>query len=248
MKTIVFAAQKGGCGKSSSAIVTAYALAAEGKRVLFVDLDAQCNSTDVLRSGTAAQGRTVRDVLTGKCRPDEALQPCEIGCIIPSDAFLSDADIKTTQAVKTILDALQSKFDIAIIDLPPALGMATLSALAAADYAVIPSRADPMGCTATRNTLDSVRTIQGRVNRGLRAGVLPTMYNARATLNRTYLDGLRDIATAYGANIFPPIRNGIAVPESQAMRRSLFDYAPKASVTGDYKEFISDLKETMNNA
>lgn len=244
MRTLVFAAQKGGCGKSTSAIITAYALAAEGQKILFVDLDQQCNSTDILRSGTPTQGQTVRDVLAGS-KPEQAIQPCEIGYILPSNAFLSDSDIKTTAAVKTILNALQRRFDYAIIDLPPALGMATLSAMAAADYAVIPSRADPMGCTATRNTLDSVRTVQGRINKGLRAGVLPTMYNARATLNRTYLSGLQDIATAYGAKTFPAIRSGIAIPESQALHKSLFDYAAKASVTSDYRNFIEELKKEI---
>lgn len=242
MKTIVFAAQKGGCGKSTSAIVTAYALAAEGKKILFVDLDAQCNSSELLRSGTPS--RTVRDVLAGS-KPEQAIQPCEIGHIIASDAFLSDTDIKSTQAVKAILDALRGQFDYAILDTPPALSMITLSAMAAADYAVIPSRADPMGCTATRNTLDSVRTVQGRINKGLWAGVLPTMYNARATLNRAYLSGLQDIAQAYRAKVFPAIRSGISVAESQALHRSLFDYAPKASVTSDYRNFIEELKKEI---
>ena len=246
MKTIVFAAQKGGCGKSTSAIVTAYALAAEEKTILFIDADAQCNSSEILTSGTIAKGRTLRDVLTGKCKqPEQALCPCEIGHIIASDAFLSDTDIKSTQAVKAILDALRGQFDYAILDTPPALSMITLSAMAAADFAVIPSRADPMGCTATRNTLDSIRTVQGRINKGLRAGVLPTQYNARATLNRTYLSGLQDIAKAYGAKAFPAIRSGISVAESQALHRSLFDYAPKASVTGDYRNFIEELKKEI---
>lgn len=244
MKTIVFAAQKGGCGKSTSAIVTAYALAAERKKILFIDADAQCNSSEILTSGTIAKGRTLRDVLAGS-KPEQAIQPCEIGYILPSDEFLSDADIKSTQAIKTILDALRGQFDYAILDTPPALSMITLSAMAAADFAVIPSRADPMGCTATRNTLDSVRTVQGRINKGLRAGVLPTQYNARATLNRTYLSGLQDIAKAYGAKVFPAIRSGISVAESQALHRSLFDYAPKASVTGDYRNFIEELKKEI---
>lgn len=244
MKTIVFAAQKGGCGKSTSAIVTAYALAAEKKKILFIDADAQCNSSEILTSGTIAKGRTLRDVLAGKCKPTQAIQPCEIGYILPSNAFLSDADIKSTQAVKAILDALRGQFDYAILDTPPALSMITLSAMAAADYAVIPSRADPMGAQATKATLDSIKAVQ-RVNRGLQAAVLPTQYNARATLNRTYLSGLQDIAQAYRAKVFPAIRSGISVAESQALHRSLFDYAPKASVTSDYRNFIEELKKEI---
>ena len=245
MQTLVFAAEKGGCGKTSSAICTAYAFAAEGKQCLFVDLDAHTTATMILLSGQKTD-KTIRTVLTGKCRPEQALYPCEIGYIMPSDVFLSEADIKTVQAVSTILSALQARFDVCIIDTPPALSIISLSALTAADYAIIPSKTDLVGIVATKATMDTVRTIQERTNNALRVGVLPTAYNARTTLHQAYYEGLQEVATAYGARTFAPIRTGIALQESQALHKSLFSYAPRAGVTQDYKTFYNELKEEIN--
>ena len=245
MQTLVFAAEKGGCGKTSSAVCAAYAFAQEGKQCLFVDLDAHTTATMILLSGKKTD-KTIRTVLTGKCKqPEQALCPCEIGYIMPSDAFLSESDIETVQAVKTILSALQTRFDVCIIDTPPALSIISLSALTAADYAIIPSKTDLVGIVATKATMDTVKTIQERTNHALRVGVLPTGYNGRTTLHQAYYDGLKDVATAYGARTFSPIRTGIALQESQALHKSLFSYAPRAGVTQDYKTFYNELKEEI---
>lgn len=248
MKTICCINQKGGVGKTTVALATAQGI---GGRVLFVDLDPQRNASSVL--GVSGAEWTSLDVLEGECSAREAIASAGSIDAIAADARAANADkriegVGAEHRLREALEDVSGDYDYCIIDTPPALGILAVNALTASNIAVIPAQADMFsleGIGQLASTIEAVRTYSN-VTLGV-AGIVLTRYNGRTTLSREIREAAQEAAGALGTRVFEStIREGIAVKEAQAVRESIFDYAPRAKVTQDFRSYLSELEGVLN--
>ena len=208
-RIVAVANQKGGVGKTTTAINIATSLALEGHRVLLADVDPQANLTSGLGlRGQRAPGGTVYEALTNEDAPDSFILPTQIEnlFLIPSDRNLTGAEIELVpmlgreRRLRRVLEPLRSNFEYIFIDCPPSLGLLTLNALVAADAVLIPLHCEYF---ALEGLADLVGTL-GRVRNGLNPtldieGVLLTMYDDRTNLGQLVA---RDVREFFKGKVF----------------------------------------------
>lgn len=224
--------QKGGTGKTTTALILAAALPG---RSLLIDADQQCNATDTVL--TVRPRRTIRDLLSGGCRIQDAIIHADQFDILPSDSNLTDADIKTLSVLKTALKTV--KYDHVIIDCPPALGRISAAALTGSDAAIIPTTADKYGYTAYLQTRQTIEQIKRRTNPAIHiAAVILSRYNPRTVLEREY----REQFDAEAQTVYT-VRNSVSIKEAQTVGApDILKYAPKSAAAQDYRNIIENLK------
>lgn len=237
--------QKGGVGKSTTALALGAGLLKKGNRVLFVDLDAQGNLSYSL--GATGEGATVYDVLLGNSAAKEAAIQVEGGDLLQSDSALSGADMQMTATgkefrLKETLDEIAESYDYIIVDTPPALGILTVNALTACDNAIIPAQADVYSLQGVGQLFATIQVVRQYTNPNLHIdGILLTRYNQRAVLSRDMAEMLEDIAKQFDTTVYDiSIREGIAHKEAQASRQDIFSYAPKSNAAADYSAFVEE--------
>lgn len=244
MKTICTICQKGGVGKSTTCLALAAGFHSDGKRVLILDVDPQCNITFV--TGAMGARPDLHDVLTGAADPKEAIKAAPVGDILPSSALLSDADIKSPDDIKRLVGAFSRRYDVVIIDCPPSLGALTIAAVVAANYAVIPAKADSFGYTAALETMKTIQLIREKGNKVKLLGILPTLANPRANIHKQFVSALEDLAAANGCRVYDSIRTSTAIPEAESMQRpDFYQYAPKSGAVQDYKRFYEVIRREI---
>jgi len=245
MQIIAIINQKGGVGKSTSALSLGAGLALAGKFVLFVDMDAQGNLSHTLQAGP---GPSSMDVLMGM-PASQAIQYTPYH-VIPSSPSLTAADATITQTgkeyrLKEALGALEkaSCYDYVIIDTPPALGILTVNALTACHGLIIPAQADIYSLQGISQLYGTVDTVRRYCNPGLRVlGILLTRYNGRAVIGREAGEMIEQTAAGLNTKVFASrVRECTAIKESQAMRRSIFDYAPRSNAAADYAAVVDEI-------
>lgn len=235
MTTTCIICQKGGTGKTTTALILAAALTG---KTLLIDADQQCNATD-----TVLQGRprhTLRDTLTGRCRIQDAIITTDSFDILPSDSSLTDADIKTLPGLKAALKAV--KYDHVIIDCPPALGRISAAALTAADNAIILTTADKYGYRAYIQTRQTIDRIRETTNPAIQlAAVILSRYNPRTIIEKEYREQFEAAAP-----VVYTVRNSVSIKEAQTVGApDILKYAPKSAAAQDYKKIIDDMKRRM---
>lgn len=245
MRVITVINQKGGVGKSTTAATLLSGFTLGGKRALAVDLDAQGNLS--FATGAVPSENHSLALITGKCKAADAIQNTDSGYVIPSskDLAAADAILKGTgreYRLREALDEIRSEWDFILIDTPPALGILTVNALTAADTAVIPAQADIFSVHGVEDLAETIGAVKKYTNPALTvAGILLTRYNSRSVLSREITELAATVAEKLQTKVFQTtIREGVAVKEAQVSQKSLFSYAPKAKVTGDYAEFIEE--------
>jgi chromosome partitioning protein len=209
-----------------------------------VDLDAQGNLTETL--GADAQGTTALDVLTGAAAAD-AIQRFPLADIVPAGPGLAGADMtiagnRKEYRLSEALSPVRERYDYIIIDTPPALGILTVNALAAATEALVPVQADIYSLRALGQLSMTIEAVRRHCNAGLTiSGILLTRHSKRAILSRDMADMMEQTAKALRTTVFQSsIREAVAIKESQARQRDIFAYAPKSGAAADYQDLINE--------
>ncbi len=188
-RTIVFVNQKGGVGKTTSAINLGAYLALAGKRTLLVDFDPQANLSSGL--GKKPGGKNVYHVVSGQAKIDEVIVPTAVEWLdlAPSSIDLSGATVELVdkadrnEYLKRALAAVKPQYDFILIDCPPSLGILTLNGLVAADEVVIPLQCEYFALEGLSLILQTVSLVQKSMNPSLKiCGIIFTMYDSRTKL------------------------------------------------------------------
>lgn len=244
--TIAVALQKGGVGKSTTAETIAAILGSRGKHVLLVDLDSQMNVTFI--SGIEP-AKTITDVFTGDVDLKEAVYQRKRYDLLAADEYLANLEkIEEVEPtlLKDVLAAVQKDYDYILIDTPPALGNLLKNGLVASDYVLIPTDARPLsikGLDALEPTLRAVKGVSGHFSV---LGVVLVKYSERTVLNRQIRELLTERVQTMDTVLFDTkIREGVAVPEAQAMQTSLIDYAPKSKPCMDYDLLVDEILQRV---
>ena len=249
MKIIAVINQKGGVGKSTTALALGSGLSLKGYRTLFIDLDAQANLSYTLDADSAGfAGNSVFDVLTGKATAATAIQRTEQGAVIASSPALAGADTVLTAVgkeyrLKEALEPLHKDFDYIIIDTPPALGILTINALTACTGAIVPAQADIYSLQGISQLYGTLQTVKKYCNPSLEViGILLTRYNARAIISREVAEMIEETAVQLQTVLYKTkIREATVIKEAQARRQSIYEYAPKSNAAIDYKALVDEI-------
>lgn len=245
---LAIANQKGGIGKTTTSCALASIMQRRGKRVLLVDSDPQCNSTDTARASVDGV-ETLYDLLIEQGTDAHAcVQHTAPYDVIAGDGLLREADkllagVDGAYRLRERLEPLRAEYDVVVVDTPPGLGVLLTGALTAADAVLVPVTADRYAVQGMSQLAKTIHDVQKYTNRDLRiAGLLVTRRMGKTTLAEEIAGGLPAFAAELGAEVLETsIRNTVKVQEAQAARTSVMEWAPTCTAAQDYEALADEL-------
>ena len=247
-RIIAIANQKGGVGKTTTAINLSACLADKGKKVLAVDMDPQGNMTSGLGLDKEFLEKTVYDMIIGESDIEEVLQKETIENldVLPTNIDLSAAEIELIDVenkefiVRNSIQKIRDNYDFVIIDCPPSLSMLTINAMTTADSVLVPIQCEYYALEGLSQLIHTVELVKDRLNPDLEIeGVVFTMYDARTNLSLQVVENVKDNLQQ---NIYKTIipRN-IRLAEAPSYGMPINQYDPKSAGSESYMRLADEV-------
>lgn len=241
--------QKGGVGKTTTAVNLSALLAESGKRVLLIDIDPQGNATSGLGKSDV-DTNTVYEVLLGEAAAQDAILPTGFGALdlMPTSIELAGAEIELVTAenrerlLKSALDSIKGDYDYIFIDCPPSLSLLTLNALTAADSVLIPIQCEYYALEGVGQLVNTIKLIRMKLNPELKVeGILLTMYDARTNLCAQVVQEVRNHFREEAFDTMIP-RN-VRLSEAPSYGMPIHVYDARCAGAQAYRELAGELIE-----
>ncbi|MDD2892982.1 MAG: ParA family protein [Halothiobacillaceae bacterium] len=254
-RIFAIANQKGGVGKTTTAVNLAASLSLSGKRVLLIDLDPQGNSTTACGLDKHSIRSTANELLLGEQDVLSCIHPSQSGdyAVIPANGELTTAEVRLVSKIgremvlRLALQQISERYDIVLIDCPPALNILTVNALVAAEDVIVPMQCEYFALEGLSALMETIGQVRQAVNPQLAIfGVLRTMYDGR---NRLSQDVSQQLEAHFGATLFNTIipRN-VRLAEAPSHGLSVIAYDPSSSGAQAYLELAQEMAQRMTGA
>jgi len=247
-RIIAIASQKGGVGKTTTAINLGACLAQESRRVLLVDMDPQGNATSGVGVNGNDQRNTTYEVLIGQAEAREAIMPTALASldVLPTGQRLSGAEVELVgmmareTRLKTVLAKVRDDYDYVLIDSPPSLGLLTVNSLTTSDSVIIPLQCEYLALEGLTQLITAIRLVQDHLNPSLRIeGVLLTMFDARLSLSKQVADEARKF---FSDRVYKTvIPRNVRLSEAPSFGKPIVLYDPHSSGAESYRELAREV-------
>ena len=249
-KIISFANQKGGVGKTTSAINIAAGTGLKGKKTLLLDCDPQGNASSGVGIRRNRIGATTYDILIGRARAEDAIIKTDYQnlSVLPSSMPLAAAELELADLedrafrLKNALESVKNDYDYIFIDCPPSLGMLTINALTASDGVIVPMQCEYFSLEGLTQILSTVKQVKRLYNPDLSlTGILITMHNGRLNLSVQVLDELKK---HYADKLFStPVSRNVRLSEAPSFGMPIQYYDKYSKGSSAYDDIAAELLE-----
>jgi chromosome partitioning protein len=247
-KVIAITNQKGGVGKTTTAINLGACLARKAQKILLIDIDPQGNTTSGVGIRKPAVKRCIYDVLVSGLPLDAIILPTEVDnlWIAPASIQLAGAEIELVpsmsreEKLRQRMENVREEFDFVLIDCPPSLGLLTVNALTAADSVLVPIQCEYYALEGLSQLVNTVKLVQRHLNKNLRLeGALLTMYDSRTNLAAQVVSEVR---AYFGSQVYNTIipRN-VRLSEAPSHGKTILDYDPRSKGAETYMELAEEV-------